>query len=112
MVRQCDRAIFEAEIEDERKMNNPPTFHGFAYSGETSDDDDPNDAYYYAGTPSSTTTSHQRPSHMKQVEKKINVILKTPTGQPTFCFSVSTYACLYNHERVCIYITASELASQ
>jgi len=49
MVRQCDRAIFEAEIEDERKMNNPPTFHGFAYSGETSDDDNPNDAYYYAG---------------------------------------------------------------
>jgi len=32
-------------------MNNPPTFHGFAYSGETSDDDDPNDAYYYAAPP-------------------------------------------------------------
>jgi len=41
--------LIAAEIEDERKMNNPPTFHGFAYSRETSDDDDPNDAYYYAG---------------------------------------------------------------
>jgi len=30
-------------------MNNPPTFNGFTYSGETSDDEDPNDAYYYAG---------------------------------------------------------------
>ena len=41
--------LIAAEIENERKMNNPPTFHGFAYSGETSDDDNPNDAYYYAG---------------------------------------------------------------
>ena len=41
--------LIAAEIEDERKMNNPPTFHGYAYSRETSDDDDPNDAYYYAG---------------------------------------------------------------
>ena len=38
-----------AEMEDERRMNNFPTFHGFAYSGESSDDDDPNEAYYYAG---------------------------------------------------------------
>jgi len=49
MVRQCDRAIFEAQVEDERRNNNPPTFHGFAYSGEASDEDDPNDTYYYAG---------------------------------------------------------------
>jgi len=48
MVRECNRAVFEAEIEDERKMKNFPTFHGFAYSGESSDDDDPNEAYYYA----------------------------------------------------------------
>jgi len=48
MVRQCDRAIFEAELEDERRMNNPLTFHGFAYSEKTLDEDDPNDAYYYA----------------------------------------------------------------
>jgi len=48
MVRQCDRAIFEAQVEDERRNNNPPTFHGFAYSGEASDEDDPNDTYYYA----------------------------------------------------------------
>ena len=41
--------LIAAEIEDEGKINNPPTFHGFAYSGETSDDDEPNDAYYYAG---------------------------------------------------------------
>ena len=38
-----------AELEDERRMNNPLNFHGFAYSEETSDEDDPNDAYYYAG---------------------------------------------------------------
>jgi len=38
-----------AEIEDERRMKNFPTFHGFAYSGESSDNDDPNEAYYYAG---------------------------------------------------------------
>ena len=38
-----------AELEDERRMNNPLTFHGFAYSEKTSDEDDPNDAYYYAG---------------------------------------------------------------
>lgn len=37
------------EIEDERKRNNPPTFNGFTYSGETSDEDDPNKGYYYAG---------------------------------------------------------------
>ena len=37
------------EVEDERRINNPPTFHGFTYSGETSDEDDPNDVYYYAG---------------------------------------------------------------
>ncbi|KAG2602516.1 hypothetical protein PVAP13_5KG694433 [Panicum virgatum] len=48
MVRQCDRAIFEAQVEDERRNNNPPTFHGFAYSGETSDEEDLNDTYYYA----------------------------------------------------------------
>jgi len=48
MVRQCDRAIFEAQVEDERRNNNPPTFHGFAYSGEASDEDDLNDTYYYA----------------------------------------------------------------
>jgi len=47
VVRECNRAVFEAEIEDEKK-NNPPTFNGFTYSDETSDDDDPNEAYYYA----------------------------------------------------------------
>ncbi|XP_039787492.1 uncharacterized protein LOC120653875 isoform X2 [Panicum virgatum] len=48
MVREYNRAVFEAEIEDERRMKNFPTFHGFAYSGESSDNDDPNEAYYYA----------------------------------------------------------------
>ena len=41
--------LITAKIEDQWRMNNPPTFHGFAYSRETSDDDDPNDAYFYAG---------------------------------------------------------------
>jgi len=36
------------ETEDGRKVNDPPTFNGYTYSGETSDDEDPNDAYYYA----------------------------------------------------------------
>ena len=74
MVRECNRAVYEGqvhffpssrnklyfflhsciliyscinttvEIEDERRMKNLPTFHGFTYSGETSDEDDPNEA--------------------------------------------------------------------
>ena len=50
IVETWDKATSTAaEIEDERKVNNPPTFNGYTYSGETSDDEDPNDAYYYAG---------------------------------------------------------------
>ncbi|XP_039832293.1 uncharacterized protein LOC120692964 isoform X3 [Panicum virgatum] len=60
MVRECNRAVYEAEIEDERRMKNIPTFHGFTYSGESSDDEYPNEAYYYTQIANQRTDSSMR----------------------------------------------------
>ncbi|RLN24146.1 hypothetical protein C2845_PM07G21730 [Panicum miliaceum] len=47
VIKECSRAIFEAELEDERKRNNPYAYNTYTNSSETSDEDDPNQAYYY-----------------------------------------------------------------